>query len=792
MKSGHRSRLGQSAALGAMLLLAACSGGSGGGGGISPAPAPVPTPTPTPAPTPVPTPTPTPTPSAFDTAEYRSTVGAVSMNALTAYTHGGTGATIKIGIIDSGIDLQSEEFGDCSGGAGTGSCRILAASRDTAGNPTIDDEGGHGTAVAFTIAGRRNGAGTHGVAFDGQLLVFRADTPGSCATEVASDPDSGCKFNDGAIATAINTARTTGGVRVINISLGGGAPNAQLTTAMSQATAAGIIIVQSAGNDGDKPEGANPDPFTQNAPNLAVSHGLIIIAGSVGANDTISTFSNRAGSGPSRNFYLAAVGEQVRAPDQNNTPFFWSGTSFSAPQIVGAIALLAQAFPNLTGDQIVALLYASARDAGAPGIDDVYGRGILDLNRAFQPIGSMSIAGTTSFSSVNNVNLTLSAPMGDARQGAMSSVVLDGFQRAFVMDLAQTIDRQGPQRRLPGLMASRERSFAVGVKGMRVNVSLLPDSEPLALERLGLRGEDARRAHILAASVIGHLTGRADFAIGASESGNALTAWLAGRDDPAFLVARDPVNSTGFDVDVGGSVAVRQKLGPWGVTLAAEYGDVLARRDTTLTLLMGRPERLGYARTTLGLDRQVGAVRIGASATRMRETDTVLGARFLGGFGSARADSLFLDLGARADFGSGWTLGGSLRQGWSWARLRGGVQGSGLIRTSGFAGDIGKAGLFGGGDRIGLRVAQPLRVSQGGIDYLLPSEWDYGTLSVTAWNAARLNLAPQGRELDFELSYIRPFLGGDISGNLFVRRDPGNFAVIPDDRGGAVRVSFGF
>ncbi|MEI9927965.1 MAG: S8 family serine peptidase [Sphingomonas sp.] len=65
------------------------------------------------------------------------------------------------------------------GGIGTGTCRIAAASRDVAGNSSIDDEGGHGTAVAFTIAGRRNDAGTHGVAFDAQLVIARADSPGA-------------------------------------------------------------------------------------------------------------------------------------------------------------------------------------------------------------------------------------------------------------------------------------------------------------------------------------------------------------------------------------------------------------------------------------------------------------------------------------------------------------------------------------------------------------------------------------------------------------------------------------
>jgi len=340
-------------------------------------------------------------------------------------------------------------------------------------------------------------------------------------------------------------------------------------------------------------------------------------------------------------------------------------------------------------------------------------------------------------------------------------------------------------------MATRQRSYAVGVHDMTLAMSLVPGQDSPVLDRLGLTSGDARQARMLAASVIGRLGGRASFAVGASESGTALTARLAGRNDPAFLIARDPATSAGFDTDVGASVAMRRRFGPWGVTLAQEFGDVLTRRDTTLFALKWKPERFGYNRATLGLDRRFGGLRAGASVTRLSESNSVLGARFSGALGLARADSMFVDLGARYDFGAGWSLGGSMREGWTHARLRGGIEGGGLIRTDGFAGDIGKAGIF-GRDRLGFRVAQPLRVWQGAIDYRLPQQWDYGTSSVTQWSQSRLNLSPQGREVDFELSYFRPFLGGELSGNLFVRRDPGNFASLPDDRGGAVRLSFGF
>ncbi len=760
-------------AIGLAGLLAAC-GGAGGGIGSNPAP-PVanPAPTPTPAPTPAPTPTPAPSPTInYDTAEYRATVGAISMNALAAYNRGATGAGIGIGIIDSGIDLDSAEF--------TG--RIAAASTDVASTRTVDDEDGHGTAVAFTAAGRRNGTGTHGVAFDASLIVLRADQPGSCATQDTGTDSTGCQFPTSAIARGLDAARSAG-ARVVNISLGGSsAMPPGLVAAINRATAAGIVVVIASGNDGAN----DPDLFAQIANDNANARNQVIIAGSVGATGTISTFTNLAGS--SAPHFLSAVGEQVRAPDETGTLFLWSGTSFAAPQISGAVALLAQAFPNLTGAQIVDILYRTAQDAGAAGIDAVYGRGILNLSAAFQPVGGTSVAGTAAAVSFGN-NAVLSAPMGDARSAGLGAVILDGYGRAFATDLAHGISRAAPTPGLAPALLHRVRAVGMQAGGTTVSMTLAPQGPrgDVLLRPSYLTVTDAQGARAIAGTVTQALGRSLSFGFGFGSGGGALTAQLTGQAEPAFLIA--PAGSMGFDSVARGTGAIRQAWQGLGITAAIDSGQVLTRRDALRPVADGW-NRSRYDRAALTLDRRFGDLLTTLTASRLMEGDTLLGARFGPGLGCMGATSWFADAAARWRNADGWTLGATWRQGWTHASARHGLAGTARLRTTAFAADIGKAGVF-GRDSLGLRVAQPLRVARGGIDYRLPTGWDYAGAGVSAWTVQRLNLAPTGREIDMEARYTLPLGPGDLHTNLFWRRDPGNIAALPDDYGLALRWAFG-
>lgn len=369
-----------SASIAACALLAACGGG---GGGTNSTPAPTPTPTPAP--------TPTPTTTNFDTAEYRRSDGASYHCAIDAWQDGITGDGSIIAVIDTGIDQDSPEF--------TG--RIHVDSTDVAGNRGIDAEDDHGTNVALVAAAARNNTGVLGIAWDAQVLVLRADDPGTCGADTPDDASVGCQFDDRNIAAGVDQAIASG-ASVINISLGGGSATSVLTDAVARASAAGIVVVVSAGNGGDGSEPGvdpdQPDPFASSL--LAAGGNNVIIVGSIDENGVISDFANRAGNDAA--FYLTARGEAICCVYENGQIFqddegfvyLFSGTSFSAPQVSGAVALLAQAFPNLTGAEIVEILLDTARDAGAAGTDAVYGRGVLDIAAAVAPSGSTTVAGT--------------------------------------------------------------------------------------------------------------------------------------------------------------------------------------------------------------------------------------------------------------------------------------------------------------------------------------------------------------------------------------------------------------
>lgn len=754
-------------ALALCLSLAAC----GGGGGVSSTPAPTPTPTPSPAPTP------TPSTTNFDTVEYRNSQGAVSHGAITAWQAGASGQGVTVGVVDTGIDIASPEF----------SGRISSASRDFGGNGSYQDQNGHGTAVTGILAAARNDREIMGIAFEANILALRADTSGSCTTE------DGCSFSNIDIAAALDHA-TSSGARVVNLSMGGdGASNAVLS-AVDRATRAGVILVVSAGNERGETQPAfdpnNPSPFATDI--LAAGNGLVIIVPSVDDGGTISSFSNLAGTAQS--WVLSALGENVRSLDLENDPssfFTYSGTSFSAPQVSGAAALLAQAFPNLTGAQIVELLLDSARDAGAAGTDSVYGQGILDIAAAFAPSGTTSVAGSSTPVSLTE-NGTLSAPMGDAAGVAsVSTVILDSYGRAYQAELGGTLRMDMPSLTLAPLLHGGQQHLTVRQGSAHIALSIAEGPHGGAsVTPLMLSSGEAGRARARAGYIGSRLGNRADFAIGFSQGAGSLSAMVRGSQTPAFLIASSPLLSVGFRQDAESSFALRWKVGRLGLTVSGESGDALVRREW-LDPLRANYRRHPYSTISVGLDGRAGPAGLSLAASHVLEDDTVLGARFSPLFGGESARTLFLDADLRLQYGRGWGMGVSWRQGWTWRASGGALKDGALLKSNAFALDLWKDGTFGPDDRLAFRISQPLRISSGGLNLMLPGRYDYATGEV-GYARQHYDLAPRGRQIDMEAAYSRPLGGGDLTANLYYRKDSGNIAWYPDDMGMAVRFSAEF
>ena len=61
----------------------------------------------------------------------------------------------------------------------------------------------------------------------------------------------------------------------------------------------------------------------------------------------------------------------------------WVGTSMASPHAAGALLLLKEAFPTLTGEQFKLALYNTASDLGDPGEDNKFGMGMIDVFSRF-------------------------------------------------------------------------------------------------------------------------------------------------------------------------------------------------------------------------------------------------------------------------------------------------------------------------------------------------------------------------------------------------------------------------
>lgn len=385
----------------AFVILVSCGGGGGSGGGGGTVPQ---SPQAPPAPSDSPTPPQTsdngnrrgdrvfsdthavvhPLSAYQNHPEYTGQVGLDVINAARAYVYGVSGEDVVIGFTDTGIDTTHDEFP-----AGKIVLNDLSAYN---GLTPSTDKLRHGTGVASVAAGQRgSGNGMHGVAYDAKIAMWTLHL----------DNQDYLNLDDTIFSKALTALEDTAGSGVINHSWGydiafdpsnaGAQKNliaADFTNSIRIMAQSDAVHVFSAGNRGEA-EVTITAAFAMLFPELREK---AVIAVAVDSNGVIGDQSNHCGH--AKDLCLAAPGgyndraEYVVAayPGGSYRPVL--GTSFAAPHVSGALAILIDLFDGqMTTAELIDRLLLTADKSGRYADADIYGQGLLDLERAINPVG---------------------------------------------------------------------------------------------------------------------------------------------------------------------------------------------------------------------------------------------------------------------------------------------------------------------------------------------------------------------------------------------------------------------
>ncbi|WP_244999546.1 S8 family peptidase [Brevundimonas nasdae] len=659
--------------------------------------------------------------------EYLRNYGLANIKAEVGWNAGATGRGVTVAVVDSGIALdQADMVG-----------RISTASTDVVGNRNAPyvAANSHGTLVSGVIASNFNGFGTIGVAYESTILSIRADI-----SDCKDEKKDVC-FASSDLVRALDYA-VSHGVKIINMSLGGdGRMGGAFEAALKRAVDSGAVIVASSGNEGE----ANPGWPARYAIDPAFL-GAVVAVGSHNAANQMSSFSNRAGV--TQTAYLSAPGDQIYTGCDATQCYIASGTSFSAPHVAGALALLMQAFPNLTARQALAILMDTAREAGDPGPDIVYGRGLLDLGQAFRPVGASSVmlANGAAITTRTEPGSFIGGAFGDAfgRQTALNTVLFDSYQRMFAVNLGSaypTAPRRSYQAEPFEPSRTAYQTFALPNGGRLNLIAAQPQAtpEPIAprhdLTRQPWMGDEPRQE-----AMIGFEMGRLGFSAWQGRGG-ASSPFSGGAGDGFAALAQ-------ADHAVRGVV----KLGAFA--LSADTGG----GDRRMPLRRVEEDASTYSRASLAWRQQNGGLSLSLGSLDER----------LGPLGAFMPSGSDFALPSRTTF---YAVGGDWRLN-TWASLVGEV---GMARSeiSGRFLNMDRAaissnwrvGLLGDCrlvcDRISFTLSQPLRIESGSFSALLADvPLDY--FDPLTWSRRSFSAAPSGRQIDFTVGAQRALSDGSM------------------------------
>jgi len=323
-------------------------------------------------------------------------------------------AAITVAVVDTGADLTAPDL----------AAKAPSTYNVRTWNSTVDDLNGHGTFVASLAAGSvTNDEGIAGAGGDARLMVIQ--TGGLDGS-----------FDDVQEAAAIVWA-IDHGARIVNLSFGGPETSSTERKAIDYAVAHDVLLVAAVGNDH---ESGNPVEYPAALLQPVGSNGQGGVGLAVGASSSSGgrAFFSNTGSYLS----LVAPGDGVFGAVAAGSPSarfprialpgsraglygYASGTSFAAPQVAGAAALVWAANPALTASAVAEILEQTASGRGA--WNEELGFGVLDVAAAVRratPTTTSGVAGPVAVAGRRigrRVTVTWQSPSAAAYRVSLSS-----------------------------------------------------------------------------------------------------------------------------------------------------------------------------------------------------------------------------------------------------------------------------------------------------------------------------------------------------------------------------------
>jgi subtilisin family serine protease len=763
----------------------------------------------------------TPTPGACATAGFPNgwcdTAHNIAANVF-GWNFSAGGKGVIIGMVDTGIDLNSPEFMTCN--AGSPGCtnptsRVLpgycvlssvntCTGTDAIGGDSTVFPGGdstHGTHTTGIAAGLNVG-----IAYQASILPVKV-----CGSNVDS-----CQGVDQGIVWA-----SQHGASIISVSIGGPILSASDITNFQTAVANGSLLVVAAGNSGSK------DPVSGFLGGAALSDGVrgsMIVVGATGTSSgesagnygQIASFSQTPGTqctveGTQRycmmDYFVVAPGIDIWSSVGNGASTagnygYLSGTSMATPYVAGVAAVIKGQWPQLSSSQIASIIFQTADDLGAPGVDAVYGRGAVDITKAMGPVGTSIVAtggylpgvtgsGGSGGSSSSVVGLAgaqtslVSGPLSVAIHNStllQNAVVVDSFGRNFTANLTNATYNPGIDI-VSAMLMSQFNSvtpFGVAMQGPIGNFSASGYTVDTTLPA-GLSGQyvDTHQHQVQDLIIDDQLMPGVDLNIGYnldmsghfSEYDSQSSAAYSGLFLSAAAVNSPYAALTNGGSYLGSTIALADDMHMrFGESiLDPQRPEYQVPEFSYLTQLEG-PQSLydmRQAQSTLaGVDWDFASWGgLGVVATQTAEQNGLLGGFNSGALAVAKsANTSSVGVSARVGFGDGWVTTFSYNEGITQLNLKTDalVSSADTLHSRAYGLAVAKHGLFDDDDSLGFALTRPLQVYSGGVNITAADGVDQNTGNFTIGHQF-VSLASNTPETDVELGYVTTFMDGALA-----------------------------